>query len=206
MASSRGCDASKSALRSGYLALGARMSPRQRKAVERGIADHLRALPEYRACDLLLAYAPFEREVSTDLIVSRARKEGKRVALPAFWGGDQSMKYFLVGEGVAMVRGRVGYPEPQLGEGALPLAPEDMAGSVCLVPGLVFDACGYRVGYGAGFFDNFLAYFPGTSVGLVPSVAVSGNLLPTDAHDRPVQVLVSDSAVWRCRTREELEG
>lgn len=206
MASSRGCDASRSALREGYLALGARMGARQRASVEHSVASHLRALPEYQAATLVLGYLPFEREVDASFVMANARKDGKRVALPAFVGGDQSLAYYVVEEGAAIRRGSVGFPEPVVEESARPIAPEDMAGAVCLVPGLVFDACGYRVGYGAGYFDNFLRYFPGTTVGLAASVAVSGNPLPVDDHDMPVMVLVSDSAVWRSRQRTELEG
>jgi 5-formyltetrahydrofolate cyclo-ligase len=80
-----------------------------------------------------------------------------------------------------------------------PLGTVDMLGSICLVPGLVFDGEGYRVGYGAGYYDEFLAYYPGDKVGLVRSVQVSSNPLPHDDHDVAVDVLVTEGSIWRCR-------
>ncbi|MGN0075726.1 MAG: 5-formyltetrahydrofolate cyclo-ligase, partial [Parafannyhessea sp.] len=71
--------------------------------------------------------------------------------------------------------------------------------SICLVPGLVFDAEGYRIGYGAGYYDDFLAGYPGLKVGLARTMQISGNPLPRDAHDVPVDAIVSDGAVWRAR-------
>ncbi|SDC37696.1 5-formyltetrahydrofolate cyclo-ligase, partial [Parafannyhessea umbonata] len=75
--------------------------------------------------------------------------------------------------------------------------------SVCLVPGLVFDAEGHRIGYGAGYYDNFLAGYAGTKVGLARGIQISSNPLPHDDHDVAVDVIVSDGAIWRCRREED---
>ncbi|WP_172135105.1 5-formyltetrahydrofolate cyclo-ligase [Adlercreutzia sp. ZJ473] len=68
--------------------------------------------------------------------------------------------------------------------------------ALAIVPGLAFDAQGFRIGYGGGFYDAFLAAFPGTSVGLcreaslLPSLRAQGAL---DAHDRPVDIVLAES-------------
>ncbi|WP_165170164.1 5-formyltetrahydrofolate cyclo-ligase [Adlercreutzia sp. ZJ242] len=69
--------------------------------------------------------------------------------------------------------------------------------ALAIVPGLAFDAQGFRIGYGGGFYDAFLAAFPGTSVGLcreaslLPSLRAQGAL---DAHDRPVDIVLAESS------------
>ena len=55
------------------------------------------------------------------------------------------------------------------------------------------------MGYGAGYYDEFLAFYPGDKVGIVRSVQVSSNSLPHDDHDIPVDVLVTEGSIWQCR-------
>ena len=55
------------------------------------------------------------------------------------------------------------------------------------------------MGYGAGYYDEFLPYYPGDKVGLIRSVQVSSNPLPREEHDIPVDVLVTEGSIWYCR-------
>ncbi|WP_417118613.1 5-formyltetrahydrofolate cyclo-ligase [Olsenella phocaeensis] len=197
MASSYGEDASKSALREGYLAIRDRIAPSHRERLDAEIRAHLLALPTYAEAQLLLSYVPFRDEIDTRPIMERAWADGKRVALPRCVPGSVSLQFFEVTSLDGLRPGARGALEPPA-EGE-PLTTRQMLGSVCLVPGLVFDADGYRIGYGAGYYDNFLAVYPGTKVGLAHSMQVSGNPLPADEHDIAVDVLVSDGAVWSCR-------
>lgn len=197
MASSYGEDASKSALREGYLAIRDRLAPSHRARLDAEVRAHLLALPAYAEAELLLSYVPFRDEIDTRPIIERAWADGKRVALPRCVPGSVSLRFYEVRSLDGLRPGACGALEPSAG--GEPLTTRQMLGSVCLVPGLVFDAGGYRIGYGAGYYDNFLAVYPGTKVGLARSVQVSGNPLPADGHDVAVDVLVSDAAVWNCR-------
>lgn len=199
VASSYGEDASKDALRNGYLSAMAGTSPAFRKRIDAEIALHLRACPAYRKADVVLAYVAYRDEIDTRAIIERAWSDGKKVALPRCVGGPRSLEFYPVTSLDGLVMGTRGVLEPVVDEGVPPLAVEDMLGSICLVPGLVFDGKGYRVGYGAGYYDNFLSFYPGTKVGLARSIQISGNPLPHEEHDVPVDVIVSDGAVWMCR-------
>jgi 5-formyltetrahydrofolate cyclo-ligase len=71
---------------------------------------------------------------------------------------------------------------------------------MALVPGLTFDEAGYRLGYGGGFYDTFLATFDGVSVGLCREAAWSTDLHGEgiiDAHDLPAQIVVTEERVVR---------
>lgn len=80
-----------------------------------------------------------------------------------------------------------------------PLMPELEAScitdtSLALVPGLVFDAFGYRLGYGGGYYDQFLSTFPGISLGLCYETQRVDSLKDVGAccaHDQPVQEVIS---------------
>lgn len=141
MASSCGEDASKSALRESYLAVRKALSPRFRARLDGSIASNLRALPEYRRDTWLLAYVPFEDEIPTRKIIERAWADGKRVALPRCIPGPTSLKFVEVSSLDGLRAGARGVLEPVADEDAV-VPEEELADSVCLVPGLVFDAEG----------------------------------------------------------------
>ena len=63
-----------------------------------------------------------------------------------------------------------------------------------LVPGIVFDRQGHRIGYGGGYFDRFLAGRHGLSVGLAFAWQVVEEI-PRDAHDVAVAMVVTEAGV-----------
>ena len=60
-----------------------------------------------------------------------------------------------------------------------------------LVPALAFDAEGYRLGRGAGYYDRYLSGYQGLTVGLCFSVCQT-EVLPRDNHDLPVQLVLNE--------------
>ena len=68
------------------------------------------------------------------------------------------------------------------------------AHAIALVPGLAFDAQGYRIGYGGGYYDAFLTAFPGVAIGLCRRTQLAESLRTqgvVEPHDIPVQIVVS---------------
>ncbi len=132
-------------------------------------------------------------------IIQRAWDAGKTVALPWCVPGTHEMRWFKIESFDDLVRSPLGVEEPQpideneqlLGTGERCLA---------LVPGLTFDAAGYRLGYGGGFYDTFLAKFNGVSVGLCREAQFSQDLVAEgiiDAHDLPAQLVVTEKRIIR---------
>ncbi len=201
MASTYGEDASKSALRSAYQAVETKLAPAHAKRVDQEARMHFTAMAAYRNAPLLLAYVTYREELDTTPLIERAWSDGKRVAVPVCKKG--TLRFYEIESLEGMHSGSRGVlePDPAL---CTPVAEEDFEDSVCLVPGLVFDAQGYRIGYGAGYYDNFLATYPGLKVGLVRALRISGSPLPHDDHDVPMDVLVIDGSVWVCDRAEPM--
>lgn len=181
MASSYGEDASKRALESAYSALP-RLSRSHQERLDADVLNHLRACRAYRDADLVIVFPSQREEADTSRATRQALKDGKTVALGAV-RPDGSVALVSVDDPTA----------------ELAFTRTELARSLCIVPGLVFDAEGYRVAYNAGYIDNYLAAYEGTTVSLARTVQISSNPLPRDGHDVPVDVLVSDGAVWMCR-------
>lgn len=199
MASTYGEDASKSALRSAYEAVAAQLTPSFADRLDREARIHFTSMRAYREASLVLAYVTYREEMDTTELIKRAWKDGKRVAVPVC--KRSKLTFYEIDTLEGMHTGARGALEPDP-TGLTQITEEEMADSICLVPGLVFDAQGYRIGYGAGYYDNFLADYPGLKVGLVRTLRISSNPLPRDDHDVPMDVLVSDGSVWVCDRKQ----
>ena len=196
MASSYGSDASKTSIRSLYLTTRAVMPSFRKDSADAAIRMRLEALDLWQDAPLVLAFVSYRDEIDTHAIIADAFAQGKKVAVPLCDLPSRSMAFHYIESLDELVPGIKGIPEP------LPDTPivklSEMLGSICLVPGLVFDGAGYRIGYGGGFYDRFLAFYPGDKIGLAYTMQLSNNPLPVGATDVPVDMIVSDSCLWRC--------
>lgn len=111
------------------------------------------AYPLYRQAKAIYGYLPYNQEVRTVPILEQALRDGKRVAVPKVYGDE--MKFIWMEDLSAVSDGFAGIPEP-IADG--PVADDPTA--LVLMPGLVFDPQGHRIGYGGGFYDKFLAAEP----------------------------------------------
>ena len=187
-------DERKRELRERFRVIRRDMGEEARAAADVVIEERLCALPEFARANVLLSYLDFGPEVRTRGIIERAWDAGKAVALPRCVPGTHEMRWYKVTSFDALVRSRLGVEEP-----VPDLANEQPLGTgermLALVPGLTFDRAGYRLGYGGGFYDTFLARFDGASVGLCRKTQLSDDLRSEgiiDVHDQPVQRVVTD--------------
>lgn len=198
MASSYGTDADKSSLRSNYLTARRRIDPATKAALDARILERLAGFDLYADAGLVLAYVSYGNEVDTRAVIESALTSGKRVAVPCVLPHKHKMDFYEIDGMGDLEEGFKGILEPRRGVSS-PLGTVDLLGSVCLVPGLVFDAEGHRIGYGGGYYDRFLQFYPGDKIALARSTQVSSNPLPTESCDVPVDFIVTDSGVWHCR-------
>lgn len=69
-----------------------------------------------------------------------------------------------------------------------------------IVPGLVFDLQGYRIGYGGGYYDRFLGSLSRkkSTLSLAFPFQVVEEELPKEAYDIPVDFLVTSEQCIAC--------
>ena len=192
-------DTRKKELRRRFRTIRKELGEAGRSAIDARIEANLVSLPEFSEMDVLLAYLDFGPEVRTRGIIQRAWDAGKTVALPWCVPGTHEMRWFIITAFDDLVRSSLGVEEPVPNDET-----EQLLGTgermIALVPGLTFDAAGYRLGYGGGFYDTFLAKFDGVSVGLCREAQFSNNLVAEgiiDAHDLPAQLVVTEEHIIR---------
>ena len=87
------------------------------------------------------------------------------------------------------------------------LAPRiEALGRAGIVPALAIDMQGFRLGYGGGYYDAFLADFPGVSIGLCREAQVVESLAALGARERydiPVDLVITETRLLRARRGDE---
>lgn len=138
----------------------------------------------YKLAEAVYGYLPFNQEVDLTPLLQQALADGKQVALPKCQGKE--MRFILISDLSQVQPSPFGAPEP-IADG--PVAAH--AHALVIVPGLVFDRRGYRIGYGGGFYDRFLSREPGhPTLGLCYDFQQTDTIEPED-HDIPVDTVFS---------------
>lgn len=112
------------------------------------------------------------------------------VGVPVILGAGQALKFREWSPGCAMVAGEFGALIPA--EGAW-VEPE-----VVIVPLVGFDARGYRLGYGGGFYDRTLAGLRARNPVLAVGFAFAAQELPEvpiDQYDQRLDVIVTEAGI-----------
>lgn len=118
------------------------------------ICERLRKSDWYKDCTILYGYYPLEKEVDCRELLKEALTDGKRVALPRC-GEKNQMDFYEIKTLSQVEEGRFHVMEPRP---ECKLLCEENA--VVLVPGVVFDKCGNRFGYGKGYYDRYFSRYP----------------------------------------------
>ena len=61
----------------------------------------------------------------------------------------------------------------------------------CVIPGIAYDKKGTRLGRGGGYYDRFLKNFKGFKMGVVFDEGLTDKILPKEAHDQVMNIIVS---------------
>ena len=138
---------------------------------------------------VLSGYMPMRTEI--DPLPAMAAHQGP-VGVPVIVAKAQPLRFREWSPGCAMVAGEFGALIPA--EGAW-LEPR-----VLIVPLLAFDARGYRLGYGGGFYDRTLEGLrvrgPVLAVGFA-FAAQEVDAVPIDATDQRLDMIVTEAGVRR---------
>jgi len=187
--------AKKNEIRAQYKVYRASLPAEERAVRDMRICELFLSSITYRYAKVLFMYAPLANEIDVMPIAVQALADGKTVAFPRCSKENSTMEYHIVTDIGALESGAYGIREPS--ETARIQYAGDCTAEdhpVCLVPGLVFDRAGYRVGYGKGYYDRYLSTFPGVRVGIVYADCVLGEI-PRGRFDLAVDVLVTDKGV-----------
>jgi len=163
------------------------------KPISKAICGHVAAWPVFQQAQTVLSFMALPTEV--DLEDLRRSHPEKAWYVPRVTP-QGPMAFCRVTPETVWVESAWGILEPR--EDAPPLAPETRI-DLILVPALAVDKVGNRLGYGKGYYDQFLAGLSASppTVCPVPSGLVVP-ALPTDPWDRPLDFIASEDGIVPC--------
>jgi 5,10-methenyltetrahydrofolate synthetase len=134
-------------------------------------------------------YWPIQNEPDIRAVAVIWRKQGAQTLLPVVVAPHAPLVFHPWTEKTPLAPDRYGIPTPTTGPEIIP--------DVIIMAMNVFDAAGYRLGYGGGFFDRTLAALKPRPLALGVGFELSRvkNLQP-EAHDQPVDWIFTEVGAW----------
>ena len=164
-----------------------------KKEYDDAIAENLLNSVTYKNADAILCYMSTSIEVNTEKIILSALKDGKEVALPRCIPDTRLMDFVIIKSLDDLEKGSFGVLEPKKSITDI-IIPN--AKSLCIIPALMYDVYGYRLGYGGGYYDRFLCNFSGTTLGIIYEENIT-NILQHGKYDVPVNQIVCEHYITK---------
>jgi 5-formyltetrahydrofolate cyclo-ligase len=155
-----------------------------------------RPLPVDPAPGIIVAgFSAIRSEISPVPLLRRFAAAGAQLALPTIVGRGQPLRFRAWTFGEELARGQWGIREPM--PDAPPVDPD-----ILIVPLAAFDRRGYRIGYGAGYYDLTLnalrAMKPIKAIGLAFAMQEI-DAVPALSYDERLDLVLTECEVIDCR-------
>ena len=155
-----------------------KLSGKETEQADSWLTQHLLSSAAYQKAQVIATYLSMPHEVSTAAFIKQAQLDGKRVLVPKTYG--QGRMIFVDYDESHLQKSSFGLMEP-ISEEAVEKTEIDLIH----VPGVVFNSQGFRIGYGGGYYDRYLADFAGASISSIYSFQQSD--FEPDYHDIAVK-------------------
>ncbi|MGB2692550.1 MAG: 5-formyltetrahydrofolate cyclo-ligase [Thermodesulfobacteriota bacterium] len=153
------------------------------------ISDNLYSLEVFKLSNSIALYSPIQNEVRTESIFNKAIQTEKEVYFPRVNGS--SLDFHRIHNLEQLQIGKFGVLEPEAHLCKTDIEKIDLF----VIPALVFDRSGNRLGYGKGYYDRALADISDSKkVGLSYVLQILDSV-PIDKNDRKVGIIVTEQGI-----------
>ena len=144
----------------------------------------------YLKADTVLTYVSFNNEVDTLRLIDYSLENSKKVAVPRVDKTTKEMDFYYISSRECLHSGYFGVLEPDNQEQRFEMA-QTYGNAVMIVPGLVFDLSGGRIGYGGGFYDKYLSKNSMDTMGVCFKEQLVKEV-EMEEHDIRMKLVISD--------------
>jgi 5-formyltetrahydrofolate cyclo-ligase len=181
-------DENKKKIRKDILSVRNALPQSEREAMSRNICRRFTRLPVALDSASVMIFLSFGSEINTDYIIEWLWKQKKKVLVPLCKPETREMDIFPIASFADLEPGYFGIREPKK-ELRPPVAKAVI--DLVVVPAVAFDRRGYRVGYGGGYYDRFLAGMDVPTIGLAFDCQII-TAAPVDKYDLAAQGIVTE--------------
>lgn len=154
--------------------------------------DHFLASRMATGCAVISGYRPIRTELDPTPLMVALIEAGHRMCVPVIEGAGRPLRF------------REWTPESPMEEGAfgalIPASGDWLEPELLIAPLLAFDAQGWRLGYGGGFYDRTLEGLRAKRRTLAVGFAYAGqevDAVPTDPTDQRLDAIVTEKGLIR---------
>ncbi len=187
----------KKSLRMQFLAARAAIDPFYAKTASAALAEHLAALIPPSA-GIIAGYCAARAEINISPALKQLEGRGSALCLPVVQAKNQHLIFRHWRVGQILTTGMHNIEIPAEGAEVIP--------EVIIAPLVAFDRHGHRLGSGAGYYDRTIAHL--RSIGsplkgkriIVIGAAFAAQettCIPTQAHDAPLDAVVTEKEIIR---------
>ncbi len=174
----------KKTMRQDMLVKRLNVNPDDKKSYDKWICTQLYNFIKDRGAKTVHAYLPMGKEIDITSLLEKLLEEGIKVITPKTLP-NRVLENRVLKSLSEIEKGVFGTTHP--------LAADIYEGpfDVAIVPGLAFDENKYRLGYGGGYYDNFLVNHPETFKAGIFYPFQKVAVVPLESHDLQLDVIFS---------------
>lgn len=166
------------------------LTKQEKFLLDKTITEKLIKLPEWKKAKNILVYIAHKHEIQTYSLIEKNLKI-KNIIIPKTHLRYHSLSLHRIKKEEDLVYGRYNLIEPK--PGTEMIAPEKI--DLAVVPGLVFDLNGHRIGYGKGYYDKLNKHLKCKKISLAYSFQIIDNI-PAEKHDQPIDILITEKKTY----------
>lgn len=172
------------------------MNPEDRLEKSKRVCHHVMTL--IQDDETVMVYTSKEKEVNTTPLITTLFERGNPVIVPIIVKDDISLRLSYLRDFSVLVPSTFGVPEP-IGNEILATGQNV---DTIILPMLGFDRTGGRMGYGAGYYDRFLAKNQNVrKIGIAFACQEYDNM-PVDENDIPMDYIITEKGIVYTKVSE----
>ncbi|OCA86394.1 5-formyltetrahydrofolate cyclo-ligase [Pradoshia sp. D12] len=184
----------KGELRSTYRSLLAEFPSYERDTYTSKIVEYLFSHDIWKNAKTIGITISRHPEIETKEIIERAWKEKKNIVIPKCYPHTKHMEFYDYRPNTILESVYSGLKEPRPDK-TQKIESDQI--DIMVVPGLLFSTTGYRIGFGGGYYDRYLASFYGIKLSLAFMMQIRDDI-HTEEFDIPVDYLFTEQGVINC--------
>lgn len=161
------------------------------------VFERLIATGIYKKSNNIFTYLNFRNEVKTNKIINHIMQNNKNIYIPLCNTSIKEIIICKMDNWEDVETGTFGILEPK--PGTIKISNRKHIDLV-IVPGIVFDIKGNRIGYGAGYYDKFFSSLKKEilKIGICYSFQIVKSL-PASPHDIPMDYIITEKEIINCK-------
>lgn len=165
----------------------------ERERIESLLFTHLISTEAWNQAETIGITVSNDFEWDTSLIIQSSWEAGKRICSPKCQPKTREMHFYEYNDMDELEVVYFGLKEPKANEENF-VHKNDI--DLLIVPGILFDKKGYRIGFGGGFYDRFLTDFENTTLSLVSEIQLTDEV-PNESFDIPVEYIITEKGLQK---------